>query len=168
MEVSDAAHEPEATQIDLAGYRSCRNEHCCELVLVEVTYRTGGLCTTCFRGELGRSLAEVEVRNQGRTLKMQMPRGKRAAEKGNRWTHMAATKARRRANDRLRMLFQDLYDVLLAEERGRLGLDPFPLETVVHEPSDGDPFETIAFARVYAALDQLGVDVDGPENSSTH
>jgi hypothetical protein len=163
VEVSDAAHEPEATQIDLAGYRSCRNEHCGALVLLEVTYRTGGLCVECFRGDLGRNLAEIEVRNQGRDLTMRMPAGKRAEEKGNRWTHMAATKARSRADKRLRSLFRDLHDVLLAEERARLGLDPFPLETIVHEPPDGDPSESIAFARVYAALDQHGVDVDGLE-----
>ena len=161
--MSDASHPPEATQIDFAGYRSCRNEHCSELVLLEITQRTGGLCTDCFRGDLGRNLAEIEVRNQGRNLTMQMPRGRRAAEKGNRWTHMAGTKARARADKRLRALFRDLYDVLLAEERGRLGLDPFPLETVLAEPPEADASETIAFARVYAALDQHGVDLDEPE-----
>lgn len=167
--MSDVAHEPKATQIDLAGYRSCRNEHCDSgLVLLEVAQRTKGLCTDCFRGELGRSLAEIEVRNQGRTQRMRMPKAKQAAEKGNRWTHMAATKARKRADRRLRLLFQDLYDVLLAEERARLGLDPFPLETAVHEPTGGDPSETIAFARVYAALDQHGVDVNGFEIPPTN
>lgn len=161
--MSDGAHEIEATQLDVAGYRSCRNEHCGDLVLLEITRRTGGLCVECFRGDLGSSLAEIEVRNQGRKLSMQMPKGKRAAEKGNRWTHMAATKARRRADDRLRALFRDLYDVLLAEERARLGLEAFPLERIVHEPSDGDPSESIDFARVYHALDEHGVDVDGFE-----
>lgn len=161
--MADAAHEPEATQIDLAGYRSCRNEHCGNLFLTEIAERTKGLCVTCFRGDLGSSLAEIEVRNRGRNLTMRMPRGKRAAEKGNRATHMASTKARARADKRLRLLFRDLYDVLLAEERARLGLDPFPFETVIHEPVDGDPSETIAFARVYSALDEHGVDVDGLE-----
>jgi hypothetical protein len=158
--VSDASHLPEATQIDIAGYRACRNEHCDELVLLEVTRRTGGLCTTCFRGQLGASLAEIEVRNAGRSLRMSMPGKKRSPEKGNRWTHMAATKARARADNRLRQLFRDLYDVLLAEERARVGLDPFPLDTVVHEPPEADASETIAFARVYAALDQHGVALD--------
>jgi hypothetical protein len=161
--VDDVSHEPDATQIDIAGYRSCRNEHCGTLFIAEIAQRTGGLCVDCFRGHLGRSLAEIEVRSQGRNMMMRMPRGKRAAEKGNRATHMAATKARSRADKRLRNLFRDLYDVILAEERARLGLDAFPLETVIHEPAGGDPSESIAFAAVYAALDQHGVDVDGLE-----
>lgn len=161
--MSDAAHEPEATQIDLAGYRSCRNEHCGGLILVEVAQRTKGLCIDCFRGQLGASLAEIEVRNLGRSQRMQIPRRKQAPEKGNRWTHDAGNKARARADKRLRQLFRDLYDVLLAEERARFGLDPFPLETAVNEPSDGDASETIAFAAIYASLDQHGVDLDGLE-----
>jgi hypothetical protein len=158
--VTDTSHQPEATQIDFAGYRACRNEHCDELVVLEVTQRTGGLCTTCFRGELGKNLAEIEVRNAGRSLRMSMPGRTPSREKGNRWTHMAGTKARARADKRLRQLFRDLYDVMLAEERARLGLEPFPLETVVHEPPEADASETIAFARVYAALDQHGVGLD--------
>lgn len=164
MQMSDGTHESEATQIDVAGYRSCRNEHCGALVLVEITQRTRGLCTDCFRDDLGRSLAEIEVRVQGRNMTMKMPRTRRKADKGNGWTHMMANRARARADKRLRRLFRDLYDVLVAEERARLGLDPFPIETIINEPS-GDPSQSIEFARVYAALDEHGVDVDGLEGT---
>ena len=162
--MADAAHEPEATQLDIAGYRSCRNEHCGGLILLEVSQRTKGLCVDCFRGELGASLAEIEVRNHGRAQRMQIPRrSKPEPRKGNAWTHHASSRARAKADKRLRQLFRDLYDVLLAEERARFGLDPFPLETAVNEPSDGDASETIAFAAIYASLDQHGVDLDGLE-----
>lgn len=165
-EMSDGAHAAEATQIDVAGYRSCRNEHCGALVILEIAERTRGLCTECFRGHLGQSLAEIEVRIQGRNMTMKMPRKRKKDGKGNAWTHKMSNRARARADKRLRQLFRDLYEVLLAEERARLGLEPFPIETAITEPP-GDPSQSIEFARVYAALDEHGVDVDGPEGTPT-
>lgn len=156
MQMSDGAHEIEATQIDVAGYRSCRNEHCGALVLVEISQRTRGLCTECFRGDLGQSLAEIEVRIQGRNMTMKMPRQRRSAEKGDLRTHRLGNRARARADKRLRQLFRDLYEVLLAEERARLGLEPFPYETVIHN-DPGDPSQSIEFARVFAALEEADI-----------
>lgn len=160
--MNEAAHGGEACQIDVAGYRACRNSWCPTLVLAEVAERTDGLCTECFRGQLGAKVAAVEIRNKGRILSMQRTRGRaRAGSKGNRATKTSAENAKRNAMRRLRDLFPELYQLLLGEERARLGLEPFPLETAVHEPTDASL--TIEFARVYDALDQHGVDLDGLE-----
>lgn len=133
--------------------------------MLEVAERTKGLCSECFRGVLGSQIAEVEIRNKGRLVSMNTGRGRTAAgrstSKGNHSTHITANNARRNALRRLKDLFPEMYDVLLGEERSRLGLEPFPLESAVYEPDDAS--RTIAFARVYDALDEHGVDVDGLE-----
>lgn len=160
--MKDAAHEVEATQIDVAGYRSCRNPWCGELILVEVASHTGGLCAECLHGELGSKLAEVEVRNRGRIQSLRLPQ-RRGRDKGNLATHTAGTKARSRADRRLRNLFPELYEVLLGEERARLGLEPFPIQTAIHQASETELSQTLDFARVYDALDEHGVDVDATD-----
>ena len=167
VEVDDVAHLPEATQIDLAGYRSCRNEHCGALVLLEITWRTDGLCTGCFQGVLGSKIAEVEVRSRARTIALQRRTRNRSGSKGDQGTRKAADHAARKAADRLRQLFPDLFSVLLAEERTRVGLEPFPLERAIQEPDAMTASEIIDFARVYDALDEHGVDVDVPQDAPT-
>ena len=70
------------------------------------------------------------------------------------------------AANRLRQLFPDLYSILLAEERARFGLDPFPLERVIHQPDSMTASEIIDFARVYDSLDEQGVDLNASEAAS--
>lgn len=167
MQMSDASHAEQPSQIDVAGYRACRNEWCTNIELVEVTYRTNGLCFDCFRGDLGSQIAEVEVRNNARVMSMKAAthNSRRSANtsKGNRATKAAAMKAAKAADRRLRALFPELYEVLRAEERARFGLEPFPVDNILRE-AEGDVSETISFARVYDALDEQGVDVDGLED----
>jgi len=166
VEVNDVAHETEASQIDLAGYRSCRNEHCGALVLLEITYRTDGLCVECFRGHLGSKIAEVEVRSRSRNITLRRQARNKTPNKGNRATKQASTNAARMAANRLRQLFPDLYSILLAEERARFGLDPFPLERVIHQPDSMTASEIIDFALVYDSLNEQGVDLNASENAS--
>lgn len=65
---------------------------------------------------------------------------------------------------RLRAIFGDFYDMLLAEERAAVGLDPWPIETVVGANPGLGAEETVDFAAVYHALDEHGVTADGIED----
>lgn len=134
-------------------------------MLLEITWRTDGLCVDCFRGVLGSQIAEVEVRSRSRSIVMRRQSQNHNPNKGNRATKHASTKAARFASNRLRQLFPDLYDCLLAEERQRFGLDPFPHERTIQQPDTMTASETIDFARVYDALNEHGVELDGPEGA---
>jgi hypothetical protein len=170
-EMEDLSHPAHGSQIDLEGYRSCRNQWCESIVLVEVAERTAGLCTPCYRTHLGAQVAAVEVVNRGERLNVVVSRRKRGGPrvgKGDRDTHRKADKAKIRAMRRLKGLFPDLYDVLYAEERARVGLDPWTVDSVINQPAEMSAEQTLAFAEVYARLTEHGVDVDGlevqPEN----
>lgn len=60
---------------------------------------------------------------------------------------------------RLRAIFPDLYDILLAEERAAAGLDPWPLGTALATGPDPDGSQTERFAILYHALQDRGVNV---------
>lgn len=81
------------------------------------------------------------------------------ANKGNRATRQAADHATRSAAKRLQGLFPDLFDILIAEERQRRGLEPFPFDRAIQAPDAMTPSEIIDFARVFDALDEAGVEV---------
>ena len=167
--MSDRPHEGHGSQIDLEGYRSCRNEWCGQLVLVEIAQRTQGLCSDCFRTHLGDQMAEVEVISRGDRLKVRSRKSRRAqTSKGDKETKRRADQAQRRAYRRLRGVFPDLFDVFYAEERARVGLEPWPLETVVRRPGSIDAQQTMDFARVYHQLTEHGVDVNGLEVESAN
>lgn len=96
---------------------------------------------------------------------MKMPTGgkkKPKRNKGNKERQKASEKARLRAMQRLRAVFPDLYDIFLAEERARAGLEPWPLEKAIKPSEDQDGSKTLDFARVYHHLQQAGVNVDAP------
>lgn len=165
MEMDDVAHPANGSQIDIAGYRACRNEWCSELVLVEVARRTTGLCSTCFATNIGQQVGAVEVISRGQRQKVQTRVPKPADRaKGDRRTKVATEKARLRAMKRLRAVFPDLYDIFYAEERARCGLDPWPIEMALRPGPDPDGSKTMDFARVYHALDQNGVPLHGLED----
>lgn len=158
--MDDVSHRSHGSQIDLEGYRSCRNEWCTSLVLVEIAQRTRGLCSDCFRTHLGAQVAEVEVVSRGDRMTVRSrKRRKSQTDKGDRTTERRARSAQRRAYRRLRAVFPDLYDVFYAEERARLGLNPWTIDSVVTEPSSLDAEQTLDFARVYHALNEAGLDV---------
>jgi len=68
---------------------------------------------------------------------------------------------------RLKLMFPEIYDILLAEERAKEGLVGWTVEHAVdqaaHEPSEA----TLDFVNVYAALSQQGVDLHGLEEDET-
>jgi hypothetical protein len=164
--VDDVSHIEHGSQIDIEGYRACRNQWCSNIVLLEITERTGGLCTECWRTHLGQQAAEVEVVSKGSRVKVKLAKGRMGDRnnKGNRDTHRKADRAKLRAMRRLRSLFPDLYDMFYAEERARAGLDAWTVDTVIQKQSALDAKQTLDFARVYHALTNHGVDVDGLEN----
>jgi hypothetical protein len=96
------------------------------------------------------------------------PRSRQSRAKGDKSTKRLTEHARLRALKRLRAVFPDLYDVFYAEERARVGLEPWTIDMAVGPTADTGCNETLDFARVYHALDQHGVDVHGlevqPEN----
>ena len=164
--VDDVSHVEHGSQIDIEGYRACRNQWCPNIALVEITERTRGLCTDCWRTHLGQQAAEVEVVSKGSRVKVKLKGpGDGERSKGNRDTHRKADRAKLRAMRRLRSLFPDLYDMFYAEERARAGLDAWTVDTVVQEQSPMDAQQTLDFARVYHALTDHGVDVDGLEDA---
>jgi hypothetical protein len=167
-EMDDGSHRANGSQIDLAGYRSCRNQWCESLILLEVAERTRGLCVPCWRTHLGAQVAHVEVVSRGERLKVSVNKRRRGPRtgKGDRDTHRKADKAKVRAMRRLRAVFPDLYDVFYAEERARVGLDPWTVDSVINEPPEMRAEQTLAFAEVYARLHEHGVDVDGLEVQS--
>jgi len=169
--MEDVAHDGHGSQIDLEGYRACRNQWCGELVIVEVAQRTGGLCGACFRTHLGEQVAAVEAVSRGERMLVNL--GKQSASrqlraKGDLDTKRKTEHARKRALKRLRAVFPDMYDIFYAEERARVGLEPWTLESALAPGPDPDGGQTLAFARMYHRLTEHGVDVDGlevqPEN----
>ena len=158
--MSDASHHPDGSQIELAGYRTCRNDWCSELFLAEIAQKTSGFCVKCWRDEFGGDLTEIEVRNMGRRIQVGATHNKQRVDgKGNRARQRQVERAKFRALKRLRALFPEIYDIFVAEERARVGLDPWPVETAIR---GGDAESTVEFARVYAALAEAEVDVPAP------
>jgi hypothetical protein len=161
-------HDKNDTQIDLEGYASCKNDWCKAFVIKEVAEKTRGYCSTCWRTVFNANLTEIEVRAVAERVKMPL-RSKNQAKrnKGNKTKAKAVEKAKLRAMKRLRALFPDLYNIFLADERARAGLDPWPTEMAVRADVDVDGSKTLAFAEVYHHLQQAGVDFDAPSIKST-
>lgn len=132
---------------------------CDEMMLAEIAERTSGLCVKCWRERNGQRISEIEIRNMGRRVELGAHPRDRTNGKGNRGRQRQVERAKRRARKRLAMMFPELYDIFLAEERARVGLDPWPADAALTE---GDARSTLDFAAVYHALDEHGVDVDGP------
>lgn len=168
MKVDDGPHPEHGSQIDIEGYRSCRNQECSALVIVEIAERTGGLCSGCFRSELGRQLTAVEVisRGQRHTVDLSKRRYGPRTGKGDRDTHRKAEKAKLRAMRRLRTLFPDLYDMFYAEERARAGLPAWTVDAGLAGTGEEPMEQTMGFAHMYHQLTEHGVDVDGLEVQS--
>ena len=75
----------------------------------------------------------------------------------------AQDKAKRAAMRRLRAFCPELYDLLLADERMKRGLDPYPVETAVLPGSGLDGWETMDAAAFYHALARQE-HIDGPQH----
>lgn len=140
------------------GYRACR---CSRLVRDEVARRTQGRCPDCFIADGGDRVTKIELVGKGRRVsvplnrrKPQTPR-KRTAEAVAR--RKQADKAKERARKRLASMFPDVYDMLVAEERAALGLEPWPTDTALR---GGDPEIELGFAEMMSELADAGVTVE--------
>lgn len=146
----------------ILGYQLCPG--CGVPVLDDIARRTGGRCPTCHRSEMHRATKVIEIRSQGRRIALPLgrkPRQRTRSAERKRHDRLV-DRAKTAALRRLRDVFPELYETFLAEERGRLGLEPWPLEAPVTAAAS----ETISFIEVYHALAEHGLEFDGPENSN--
>jgi hypothetical protein len=135
---------------EIVGYANC--VLCPEIVLRETARHTGGLCEKCWAGGHGPDIRHIEVVGRGYKIRVPPRKTKRPVTRDP--NHHAAEKAKGRALKRLKAIFPDLYDTLVAEERSRAGLRPWPTYTAVRHHGDPDCSKTIEFAEVYHALDR--------------
>jgi hypothetical protein len=159
--MSELSHVGDDSQIDVEGYRACLNEWCGQLMLKEVAERTRGYCAECWRTVFNENLTSVEIRGRGFKTEIQL-RTKNSPKKnrGNKDRAKQIEKAKLRAMKRLRAIFPDLYDMILAEERARVGLEPWPVDMAVRGSDDRDGEATLKFAQMYHLLEQAGVETD--------
>jgi hypothetical protein len=146
---------------DVVGYVLC--DHCGDnLVLDIVARRSGNLCTPCYIDHGGpRREIEIEARGARIPIRLGQPTRKRTRSKPSpeaKAREKQVDKCRDRARKRLQAMFPDLYDILLADERARVGLDPWPLAMAMRSGPDPDGSQTEAFARLYHLLEDRGVD----------
>lgn len=122
--------EAVTAQVDILGYVLC--EVCEEPVPTEVAKVTGGRCGECTRALLGPRIEKLDVLVEGArsTVAIGGPR-KRSGSKGNPKTRRKVEAAKRRALRRLRHAHPEEYELLLANERGKVGLEPVPLGRAV-------------------------------------
>jgi hypothetical protein len=143
--------------VRVLGYTPCAR--CNQPTLDEIARVTKGLCAECHRARTAPATTLIEVMVAGERMKVNTaPRRKRRTNRGRRETRAAAAQAKRRAMRRLRAAFPDFYDMLVAEERARAGLDPYPLGRLVAQGPGAS--QTLDFAATYHALAEHGVDLD--------
>ncbi len=127
------------------GHSVCSS--CGALVLTELSRVTGGRCGDCHRTSVVNRT--VEIRSQGRRMTLHRPGRKRRKgpkSPNERRRQHVVEKVKGRALRRLRDLYPEVYLALLADERLKVGMDPYPLQTVVRLPG-----QTITDPAVYHA-----------------
>lgn len=148
--------------MNVFGYSAC--SRCQTAVLQEIAWKTGGLCSTCFRESpnVREIIAVTKNREKVRlTLSKRTPgdRAQRArAKKRARSRDEQREKARvsmlasTRAKAALTRAYPEVYEVLLAEERAKLGLEPWTLDRALtpHRVTG----ETMEQLRAYHASEQ--------------
>lgn len=134
----------------ILGWRTCLL--CSNLVINEVAARTGGICSECFAGGHGPNTIRIEVVGRGFRVRVprRRPRSRRPSDKHP--DHHKAERAKTNALKRLKAIFPDLYDTLVAEERAKMGLHPWPTHMAVRYGWDPDCSKTLEFAEVYHAI----------------
>lgn len=126
----------------------------------EVAVRTNGECASCFQAHGAKKVTTIEL--VGRGMVIEIPRYRNRKRPPRRLSEQSANtkrlsdKAKRAARKRLAAMFPDCYDMLLAEERGLLGLEPWPTEIALR---GGDPTVELGFAEMMTELDARGVTV---------
>lgn len=151
----------DGTPSQVFGYEVCST--CGNAVLTEVAWKTDGRCAECFRVEFNRILDEILVMTSDRQeLRVRVRRTKRHPSElaGRRRAKKTAKKrpdvrararlsvnAQQRAKARLARLFPEIYEVMLADERSKLGLDAWTIERAL-TPHRVDE-STYALLRTY-------------------
>ena len=122
------------------------------------------LCEGCIeRGLTRKPLATIRVsRERSGTIK-EKPRTVYKASKGSRRTKNLAKAARMAAMRRLTLAFPELYRLLYAEERARLGLTPVPLLSPQLDLDARDRAlraagERFSIDAIYDALAEAGIE----------
>jgi hypothetical protein len=158
----------------VVGFTGCRS--CGTLVLNEASYATSGRCVECWLAESADERDMVEVLIEGRVAKLTTKNSNRAKNRykeRRRKTnpaysarHNAVIAARRRAARRLGVLHRKEYLELLAVERAKVGMDPWPAVLAVEyrqlcEAED----TTMSRPATYDPPDGQAQDVDSAEGS---
>lgn len=133
------------TASQVFGYTVCST--CGDAVLTEIAWKTSGRCAPCFRAHFNEVLDEIvvitpdrqELRVKVRPSKRHPSElaGRRRAKKRAKKrpdvrdrARIAAT-AQARAKTRLARLFPEIYEVMLADERAKLGLEAWTIERAI-------------------------------------
>jgi len=117
------------------------------------------MCQDAFLETRGQRSATLEL--VGRGMRINIPvrnrrhRPKKPLTADQRARKKEAERAKEAARKRLAAMFPDLYDVLVAEERGLRGLEPWSTERAVR---GRDATVELGFAEMLAELDDRGVD----------
>jgi hypothetical protein len=159
--------------VEVVGYRICASGVCDRLVLEHVAVRSGGYCPDCCSRGVAEAAKTVLVALEGgrypvksakpaQTARNRRQYLRRKADPRRIEARKAQEKAKRAAMRRLRAFCPELYDLLLADERMKRGLDPFPLETAVLPGSGVDGWETMDATAFYHALARQEQQTDGP------
>lgn len=133
----------------MAGYALCP---CGTWVVDAVASRTGGLCADCFRPTLAARTSRLEVVGAG--FKVAVPRGQAKKKRRRRETEQRtarrrlARESREAARLRVCAMFPDLYDAVLADERMKRGIEPWPVEIAIR---GGNPEADIAVMEAMIA-----------------
>ena len=115
----------------MEGYALCP---CGTWVINEVARRTEGRCVPCYQTHVAPRLHRLELVGDG--ARIQIPRSERRRKPKRDTPQRAARRklardSRDAARKRLSAMLPDLYDVVLAEERAKRGLDPLPVQIAI-------------------------------------
>jgi len=148
--------------MNVLGYTACRE--CGTPVIDAIAFKTSNRCPTHHREWVARRIEAIELRGKG--LRVPIPVDKPSTIY-DRKRNAAKNKARREdpvkrrkehlrerakqaAYRRLRSLFPDVFDVLVAQERERLGLPAWSIDMAL---TPGSTDETLAFIESYHSAD---------------
>ena len=133
-------------------------------MLKEVAFKTGGLCADCFRRNANRVINGAIVVVSGRERVVLRSRRSPAELAGRKRTKQrarakpenrakinASAKAHATATSRLRRLFPELFEVLLADERAKAGLNAWTIDRAI---TPGTASKTLEFLASYYRLEE--------------
>lgn len=137
------SHDAEPSELRLQGYVHCRSTMCRNIVLEVVARRTCGLCDECIAAGLLPTFRDLSVmiggQRHGIGARKRNDRGGRDKSQ-----QRLARAAERRSLTRLKNLCPGLFDLILAEERAKEGLEPMTIERAIsHSADDVEQWEQL-------------------------